>query len=99
MVHKARLYGRNSIGGAINIITKQPDEVDVTKLNFELGSRGRTKADVFINREITDKLAFNLNAGYNARDGIGDFINLQDPGMGCGRNEGVLWPPVSALRA
>ncbi|MCV2885729.1 TonB-dependent receptor [Aestuariibacter sp. AA17] len=72
------LYGRNSIGGAINIITKQPDEVAVTKLNVEAGTRGRKKADIFLNREITPELAFNLNAGYNARDGIGEFINVPD---------------------
>ena len=72
------LYGRNSIGGAINIITKQPDEVAVTKLGFEVGTRGRTKADLFLNRELSSNLAFNFNFGYNARDGLGDFINVPD---------------------
>lgn len=72
------LYGRNSIGGAINIITKQPDEVAVTKVALQGGSRGRAKADVFVNRELTDTLAFNLNAGYNQRDGLGKFINVPD---------------------
>lgn len=72
------LYGRNSIGGAINIITKQPDEVALTKVALEGGSRGRAKADVFVNRELTDTLAFNFNAGYNQRDGLGEFINVPD---------------------
>jgi iron complex outermembrane receptor protein len=72
------LYGRNSIGGAINIITKQPDEVAVTKVALEAGSRGRAKGDLFVNRELTDTLAFNFNAGYNQRDGLGKFINVPD---------------------
>ncbi|EGM78344.1 outer membrane receptor protein [Rheinheimera sp. A13L] len=72
------LYGRNSIGGAINIITKQPDEVAVTKVALEAGSRGRAKGDVFVNRELSDTLAFNFNAGYNQRDGLGKFINVPD---------------------
>lgn len=72
------LYGRNSIGGAINIITKQPDEVAVTKVALEAGGRGRAKGDVFVNRELTDTLAFNFNAGYNQRDGLGKFINVPD---------------------
>ncbi|GGW71985.1 TonB-dependent receptor [Alishewanella tabrizica] len=70
------LYGRNSIGGAINIITKQPDEVAVTKATATVGTRGRLKGDIFINREVSDNLAFNVNAGYNERDGLGKFINL-----------------------
>lgn len=72
------LYGRNSIGGAINIITKQPDEVNIARGSAEVGTRGRTKADLFVNREINEKLFFNLNAGYNARDGIGTFTNLPE---------------------
>lgn len=72
------LYGRNSIGGAINIITKQPDEVAVTKVALEAGGRGRAKGDVFVNRELIDTLAFNFNAGYNQRDGLGKFINVPD---------------------
>lgn len=72
------LYGRNSIGGAINIITKQPDEVSTSKATFEFGTRGRTKTDVFTNHEISPGLAFNLNVGYNTRDGLGEFINLQN---------------------
>jgi iron complex outermembrane receptor protein len=72
------LYGRNSIGGAINIITKQPNEVAVTKVALEAGSRGRAKGDLFVNRELTDTLAFNFNAGYNQRNGLGTFINVPD---------------------
>lgn len=81
------LYGRNSIGGAINIITKQPDEVAVTKVALEGGSRGRAKADVFVNRELTDTLAFNFNAGYNQRDGLGKFINVPDAEYDVGETE------------
>lgn len=72
------LYGRNSIGGAINIITKQPDQKSVTKIAAEVGTRGRLKGDVFLNRAINDDLAINFNAGYNRRAGLGEFINLPE---------------------
>ncbi len=72
------LYGRNSIGGAINIITKQPDQKSVTKIAAEVGTRGRLKGDVFLNRAINDDVAINFNAGYNRRDGLGEFINLPE---------------------
>src|SRR3546814_6665135 len=35
------LYGRNSIGGAINIITTQPGEKEEGRASFTLGTRGR----------------------------------------------------------
>jgi iron complex outermembrane recepter protein len=72
------LYGRNSIGGAINIITKQPDQHAQTKATVQAGTRGRIKGDVFVNAGLTETVSFNVNAGYNARDGLGQFINVPD---------------------
>ena len=81
------LYGRNSIGGAINIITKQPDQNDLTKVTLQAGSRGRLKGDVFVNAGLTDDVSFNLNAGYNKRDGLGKFINVPDAKYDVGETE------------
>ncbi|WP_166840022.1 TonB-dependent receptor [Rheinheimera pleomorphica] len=81
------LYGRNSIGGAINIITKQPDQNDLTKVTLQAGSRGRLKGDVFVNAGITEEVSFNLNAGYNQRDGLGKFINVPDAKYDVGETE------------
>lgn len=80
------LYGRNSIGGAINIITKQPDQEAVVKVSTEVGTRGRVKGSVFTNQAITDKLAINFNLGYNRRGGLGEFINLPDAKYDVGEN-------------
>jgi len=80
------LYGRNSIGGAINIITKQASSESVTKLSAEVGTRERVKGDVFINRGLTENLAFNFNAGYNQRGGLGEFINLPEAKYDVGEN-------------
>jgi len=81
------LYGRNSIGGAINIITKQPDEVAVTKVNVEAGTRSRLKGDVFLNRELSETFALNFNGGYNARGGVGEFVNVPDAKYDVGENK------------
>jgi iron complex outermembrane receptor protein len=83
------LYGRNSIGGAINIITKQPDAEALTKVGVQAGNRGRIKADVFVNRALSDSLSFNFNAGYNARDGLGEFINVPDAEYDVGETKEV----------
>ena len=81
------LYGSNSIGGAINIITKQPNANPETTVSAEVGTRGRLKGDVFVNREISDGVAFNFNAGYNRRDGLGEFINLPEAKWDVGESE------------
>jgi len=83
------LYGRNSIGGAINIITKEPEQGDVTKINTEFGTRGRVKADLFVNHALSDTLAFNMNLAYNTRDGLGEFINVPNAEYDVGETEDI----------
>ena len=46
------LYGRNSIGGAINIITRQPGDEDGGRVSLTAGSRGRLNADLYTNIEL-----------------------------------------------
>ena len=98
------LYGRNSIGGAINIITKEPDQGDLTKINTEFGTRGRVKADLFVNHGLTDTLSFNMNMAFNKRDGLGEFINVPDAEYDVGETEdvsgrlSVKWEPSNDFR-
>ena len=98
------LYGRNSIGGAINIITKEPDQGDLTKINTEFGTRGRVKADLFFNHGLTDTLSFNMNMAFNKRDGLGEFINVPDAEYDVGETEdvsgrlSVKWEPSNDFR-
>lgn len=98
------LYGRNSIGGAINIITKQPNEVNTTKVGLEAGTRGRLRTDIFTNRELSPGLAFNMNIGYTERDGLGEFYNLENPKWDVGETQevygrfSVKYEPSDSLR-
>ncbi|MGH8242574.1 MAG: TonB-dependent receptor [Steroidobacteraceae bacterium] len=73
------LYGRNSIGGAINIITRQPGDEDGGRLSFTAGSRGRLNADFYTNMAFTDQLALSLTGAYQHRDGLGRFLLLENP--------------------
>ncbi|HEX9799947.1 MAG TPA: TonB-dependent receptor [Thermoanaerobaculia bacterium] len=93
------LYGRNSIGGAINIITKAPGSEEVSEVTVEGGSRGRWGADLYTNRKLDDRWSVVATGAYTRRDGLGEFRNLPNADVEVGELEeiatrvGVKWTP------
>ncbi|MGH8193448.1 MAG: TonB-dependent receptor [Woeseiaceae bacterium] len=91
------LYGRNSLGGAINIITRKPGEGEAGRIGFEVGSRGRVNTDFFTNVELTDDVAMSVSGAFKRRNGIGEFLNIPDPEADVGELQdisarvAVLW--------
>jgi iron complex outermembrane receptor protein len=83
------LYGRNSIGGAVNIITKTPGENPGAKVSMEAGSRGRLNGDFYADWNVSDSSAMSFTGGYKHRDGIGDFVNLPNAGVKVGEMQEV----------
>ena len=83
------LYGRNSIGGAVNIITKTPGENPGAKVSMEIGSRGRLNGDFYADWNVSDNSAMSFTGGYKHRDGIGDFVNLPNAGVEVGEMQEV----------
>ena len=83
------LYGRNSIGGAINIITKTPGDDPGAKISVEVGSRGRLNGDFYGDINLSDDLALAVTGGYKNRDGVGDFLNLPNAGVEVGETTEV----------
>ncbi len=70
------LYGRNSIGGAINIITRKPGEENTARISTRVGSRGRLDGDIYGSYKVSDQLAISGLGAFKSRDGLGDFVNL-----------------------
>ena len=72
------LYGRNSLGGVININTKKPANITEAKLSAELGTYDLQRYQAAINLPLLeDKLFMNLSGIYNYRDGYirNDYLN------------------------
>jgi iron complex outermembrane receptor protein len=69
------LYGRNSIGGAINIITRKPGD-EGGKVSLMAGSRERLNVDAYVNKRVSDEFAISITGAYHQRDGLGDFLNV-----------------------
>jgi iron complex outermembrane recepter protein len=70
------LYGRNTLGGAVNIITKKPGDEETVTTKVRLGTRGRVAADFYTNFAMSDQLAISTSGAFKRRNGVGDFLNL-----------------------
>ncbi len=93
------LYGRNSIGGAINIITKLPGSEETSRVELEAGSRGRWGADLYTNRKLNEQWSVAATGAYTRRDGLGEFRNLPNADVEVGELQeisgrlSVRWAP------
>jgi iron complex outermembrane receptor protein len=73
------LYGRNSIGGAINVISKRPTEDPYAEVRATIGNYGRTLLEAAISGPLAPDLQYRLAGNWEKqRDGY--FTNVV-PGM------------------
>ena len=97
------LYGRNSIGGAINIITRKPGDKDEGKVSLTAGSRERLNGDLYANMRLSDQFAMSITGAFQRRDGLGDFVNIANPRKKVGELQDIsgrvamLWTPNDRL--
>jgi len=97
------LYGRNSIGGAINIITAKPGDEDGGRVSLTAGSRGRLNADFYSNMAFSEQFAMSVTGAFQHRDGLGRFLLLENPRREVGEFEDVSarvamkWSPNDRL--
>ena len=70
------LYGRNSNGGAIKIVTKKPSETPEFAVSGTVGNYGRVEGRLSANGPITDKLFVRGNLLTQQADGYGRNLTL-----------------------
>lgn len=81
------LYGRNTLGGAVNIITKAPGAQDIASVSAKAGTRGRFATDMYINSDVTDDFSVSATGSFKRRDGVGEAVNLANPERDIGEEE------------
>jgi iron complex outermembrane receptor protein len=70
------LFGRNTTGGAINILTKDPGDTFGGLVTAAVGNFDSRAASATLNVPISDRLAGRLSYSYRERDGYGHNRSL-----------------------
>jgi iron complex outermembrane receptor protein len=70
------LFGRNTIGGAVNILSADPNQVYSGLIKVEAGSYDQFGANFVVNGPITDHISARLVASTKDRSGYGNDIPL-----------------------
>ncbi|MBV1691675.1 TonB-dependent receptor [Novosphingobium sp. G106] len=88
------LYGRNATGGAVNIITRQPD-TDAVHATFRAsyGEKNTFQASGYVNLPLSDQLAISLTGDRRSHDG---YIKNITPNAGP-IYTAAMFPPNPAL--
>src|SRR5579864_8915099 len=72
------LYGRNTTGGAINIITRGPKQTFSADASVSAGNLGYAKATTYVTGGLSNALSANLAAVYTIHNGFGNVLNRED---------------------
>lgn len=76
------LFGRNTIGGAISLVTKKPGDEFYGDAEISLGRYDRLDARASVNIPIADTLAANIAVSSKKRDGYVENLHPGSPDLG-----------------
>ena len=68
------LYGKNTLGGAVNVITVQPGDEEINKVDLKLGTRGRVEIGGYTNFKVSDQLSIAATGDATRRNGVGKAL-------------------------
>ncbi|ALO17174.1 hypothetical protein L21SP5_03566 [Salinivirga cyanobacteriivorans] len=94
------LYGRNTIGGVINIKTLSPFDFQGAKAKIGLGSYGQYEANAGYYHQFNEKFGVSLSAIYNKGDGFytNEYTDKQvDESETLGFRNKIIWKPTEKL--
>ena len=97
------LYGRNTLGGAINIITRKPGSDEGAELTAQVGTRGRLDGSFYADTRLSPTLAVSLSGSYERRAGVGNAVNIASPSARIGEQNdasgraAAYWTPTDSF--
>lgn len=72
------LYGRNTTGGAVNIITRDPEQTFSADASVSGGNDGYAKGTTYVTGGLTDHLSADFAAVYTVHNGFFTVLNTGD---------------------
>ena len=72
------LYGRNTTGGAVNIITRDPEQTFSADASVSAGNLGYAKAVTYVTGGLTDELSADFAGVYTIHNGFVNVLNNGD---------------------
>jgi iron complex outermembrane receptor protein len=95
------LYGKNTNGGAINIVTSRPSQEKQLKIGISVGNHGTAQLQVFNNGGITDTIAGKLVVSAKQHDGYGRNVITDSEILSLGQlsNSTIIGPSIGAARS
>lgn len=94
------LFGRNTIGGAISLVSKKPDDVLGGKIDAKFGTDGLANLRGALNLPLTDRLSTRFSFGSFQQDG---YVTRQADGVDLGNKKRIAlraaarWQPTDAI--
>ena len=73
------LSGRNTLGGAINIVTWAPTGTGIGRVDVKAGSLGRLNGNFFADVGLGTALSLAVSGGVKSRDGVGRALDIANP--------------------
>jgi len=94
------LYGRNTFGGNISVVTAEPTSELGAGINLEKGNYNSARVDGFVNIPVTDTLQLRVAGVFQRHDG---YVKSTTPGIVLNdldenaQRVSLKWRPTSAL--
>ena len=78
------LSGRNTLGGALNVVTRKPQCDGSGRIDVKAGSLGRLNGNFTVDVALREALALTVSGGIKSRDGVGRALDIANPDAAIG---------------